>query len=184
MTEEAGPPPLVDVTRLTNEAANKSGLLWIRIPGGTTHPAWYVWYDDGDERSSGPAAYVVSGPGEQPLPWLPDDVELILRSKDTGGRLLTLHATARQLEPGTPAWDDAVQVLRPERLNAVGDVVTRWREHNTIHVLAPHGRPVEAPGHYDDDSGEAPVRPAAAATVTRRPWHWRGRARARRNTAR
>ena len=58
-------------------------------------PAWHVWHDDGDERGPGPAAYVVSGPGEQSLPWLPDDVELILRSKETGGRLLTVRATAR-----------------------------------------------------------------------------------------
>lgn len=170
------PEPVLDVTRLTNEAASKSGLLWIRVPGGTSHPVWHVWHDDGDECGSGPVAYVVSGPGEQHLPWLPDDVEVVLRSKDTGGRLLTLHATARQLEPGTPEWDAAVEVLRPERLNATGDVATRWAEQNTIHVVAPHGRPVEAPGHYDDDSGAAPVRPAAPTTTGWRPWHWRGRA--------
>ena len=44
---------------------------------------------------------VVSGPGEQYLPWLPDEVVVVFRSKDTGGRLLTLHATARALEPGS-----------------------------------------------------------------------------------
>ncbi|PKW26168.1 hypothetical protein [Phycicoccus duodecadis] len=192
MSEESAPPPGegpppavgVDVTRLIDEAAKKSGLLWLRVPGGGTHPVWHVWHDDGDERGSGPAAYVVSGPGEQPLPPLPDEVEMVLRSKDSGGRLLTLHATARRLEPGTPQWDAAVEVLRPERLNATGDVAARWREENTIHVVSPHGRPVEGPGSYDDGSGAAPVRPAAPATVTRRPWHWRGRAGARRNTTR
>lgn len=180
----AVPPPerVLDVTRLTNEAASKSGLLWIRLPDGSTHPAWHVWHDDGDERGVGPVAYVVSGPGEQPLPWLPDEVEVILRSKDTGGRLLTLHATVTRLEPGTERWDTAVEALRPERLNAVGDVAQRWAEHNTIHVVGPHGRPVEAPGHYDDGSGAAPVRPAPPATARRRPWHWRGRAGARRST--
>ena len=131
---------------------------------------------------TGPAAYVVSGPGEQALPWLPDDVELVLRSKDTGGRLLTVHATAREVTPEDEGWDAAVELLRPERLNAVGDVAARWAQSCTIHVLTPHGRPVEQPGDYADDSGAAPVRPAAGATARWRPWHWRGRAGARRNT--
>ena len=49
----------------------------------------------------------MSGPGEQPLPWLPTEVRLILRSKDTGGRLLTVRAHAHVLEPGTPEWERA-----------------------------------------------------------------------------
>ena len=76
MSEEAPAPASVNVTRLIHEAASKSGLLWVRLPDGSTHPVWHVWHDDGDERGTGPAAYVVSGPGEQPLPWLPDEVEL------------------------------------------------------------------------------------------------------------
>ncbi len=184
MTEEAPDTPAVDVTRLVTEAATKSGLLWVHVPGGQTHPVWHVWHDDGDERGTGPAAYVVSGPGEQHLPWLPEEVELVLRSKDSGGRLLTMPATARELEPGSQPWDAAVELLRPARLNATGDVAQRWREGCTIHVLTPHGRPVESPGHYDAASGAAPVRPAPPTTTGWRPWHWRGRAGARRNTTR
>ena len=174
----------VNVTRLTHEAASRSAVLWIRLPGGSTHPAWHVWHDDGDERGPGPAAYVVSGPGEQSLPWLPDDVELILRSKETGGRLLTVRATAREISPESPEWDAAVEILRPERLNAVGDVAERWRSSCTIHVLTPHGRPAESPGSYAGASGSTAVTPAPPATAGRRPWHWRGRAGARRNTQR
>ena len=176
------PPAPVNVTRLIHEAATKSGLLWVRLPDGGTHPVWHVWHDDGDDRGTGPAAYVVSGPGEQPLPWLPDEVELILRSKDTGGRLVTVHASAREVTPEDAGWDEAVEVLRPERLNAVGDTAERWRQSCTIHLLTPHGRLVEGPGSYGDGSGTAPVRPATAATSGWRPWHWRGRAGARRNT--
>jgi hypothetical protein len=172
----------VNVTRLTHEAASKSSVMWVRVPGDRAHAVWHVWHDDGDERSSGPAAYVVSGPGEQSLPWLPDEVELVLRSKDTGGRLLTVHATVREVTPESPDWDAAVEVLRPERLNAVGDVAERWRQSCTIHVLTPHGRPLESPGSYADGSGVAAVRPAAGTTAHWRPWHWRGRADARRNT--
>jgi len=181
--DTAGAPAVpVNVTRLTHEAASRSGLVWVRLPGGTTHPVWHVWHDDGDERGTGPAAYVVSGPGEQALPWLPDEVELIFRSKDTGGRLITLHATSRELTPEDEGWDAAVEVLRPERLNAVGDTAARWRESCTIHVLTPHGRLTEGPGHYTDGSGATSVRPAAGATSRWRPWHWKGRAGARRNT--
>jgi hypothetical protein len=181
-TGEAGPPAPVNVTRLISEAATKSGLLWVRLPDGSTYPVWHVWHDDGDERGTGPAAYVVAGPGEQSLPALPDEVEVILRSKDTGGRLVTVHATTREITPEDAGWDAAVDVLRPERLNAVGDTAERWRRSCTISVLTPHGRPVEGPGSYTDGSGAAPVRPAATATTRWRPWHWRGRAGARRNT--
>jgi hypothetical protein len=177
----AAAPVPVNVTRLIHEAASKSGLLWVRLPDGSTHPVWHVWHDDGDDRGTGPAAYVVSGPGEQALPWLPDEVELILRSKDTGGRLITVHATARELRPEDAAWDTAVDVLRPERLNAMGDTAERWRQSCTIRVLTPHGRLVEGPGSYTDGSGVVAVRPSATATIGWRPWHWRGRAGARRN---
>ena len=191
MSEEAtteavpGPPPVlppVDVTRLVHEAASKSGLLWIRIPGGGSHPVWHVWHDDGDERGTGPALYVVSGPGEQSLPWLPAEVEVLFRSKDTGGRLLTVHAAVTELVPEDPAWEAAVEVLRPERLNAVGDVAQRWAASCTIHVLRPHGRLLEGPGAYGDDSGATAVHPSSAATARWRPWHWRGRPASRRGS--
>ena len=120
-TAEVPAPAAVHVTRLISEAASKSGLIWVRLPDGAAYPVWHVWHDDGDERGTGPAAYVVSGPGEQVLPWLPDEVELVLRSKDTGGRLIAVRATAREVTPEDAGWDAAVEVLRPERLNAVGD---------------------------------------------------------------
>ncbi len=173
----------VDLARLTAEAANKSGLLWVRIPeSGESFPVWHVWHDPGADGDGGPVLYAVSGPGEQFLPWLPAEVELVLRSKDTGGRLLTRRATARQLDPASEEWTTAADLLRPERLNAGADVVERWRETCTLHALAPHGDAIESPGHYDDGSGSARVRPAPAATARWRPWHWRGRAGARRNT--
>ncbi|MGL5860900.1 MAG: hypothetical protein ACRCY9_06575 [Phycicoccus sp.] len=174
----------VNATRLIHEAASKSGVLWVGIPGGGTHAVWFAWHDDGDDRGPGPVALVVSGPGEQRLPWLPQQVEVILRSKDSGGRLVTANATTRELAPGLPAWEAAVEVLRPLRLNAAGDVAETWRHGCVIHAIAPHGRLVESPGRYADDDHAAPVRPAGPTTSGWRPWHWRGRARARRNTRR
>ena len=128
-----------------------------------------MWHDDGDERSSGPAAYVVSGPGEQSLPWLPDEVELVLRSKDTGGRLMTVHATVREVTPESPDWDAAVEVLRPERLNAVGDVAERWRQSCTIHVLTPHGRPSRRPARTPTGRVSPRCVPRPATTARWRP---------------
>ncbi|PRY60238.1 hypothetical protein BCF74_10724 [Knoellia remsis] len=183
MSETPGTPPVtaVNVTRLLAEAASKSGVLWVEVPDGSgapeTHAVWFVWHDDEDPRGTGPAAYVVSGEGEQHLPDLPAEVTTIFRSKDTGGRLLRLRATVRVLEGGTPEWDAAAEVLRAERLNATGDVVARWREGATIRVLSPHGRPDEAPGTYAGESGRRPVSPARGTTTRWRPWHWRGRGR-------
>ena len=77
----AAPPAPDPQAALLAEAATKSGLLWVDVPGDRAWPAWHVWVDG--------AAYVVSGPGEQALPELPESVVLVLRSKDTGGRLLT-----------------------------------------------------------------------------------------------
>ena len=128
----------------------KSGLLWIEVDGDRTWPAWHVW-DDG-------AALVVSGPGEQPLPWLPPEVRVILRSKDTGGRLLTVRAHVHVLEPGTPEWQRATELLRASRLNSVDDSLTRWAAECTVTALVPFGSPLESPGAYAaDDHREPPA---------------------------
>jgi hypothetical protein len=160
-------PSAAAVAALLGEAMTKSGLLWVDVAGDRAWPAWHVW-DDG-------AAYVVSGPGEQPLPWLPEEVRVILRSKDTGGRLLTLRAHTHVLEPGTPEWDKAAGLLRASRLNAVDDSLTRWAQACTLTALVPFDAPLEAPGAYAaGDARSAPAR-TAATTTSWRPWHWRGR---------
>jgi hypothetical protein len=159
--------PSANLTALLGEAMSKSGLLWIDIADDRAWPAWHVW-DDG-------AALVVSGPGEQPLPWLPREVRLILRSKDTGGRLLTIRAHVHVLEPGTPEWQRAAEQLKAARLNAVDDSLTRWAAECTITALVPFDSPLESPGAYDaGDHRAAPARTAATTTAWR-PWHLGGR---------
>jgi hypothetical protein len=167
------------VTRLLAEAASASAVLWVEVPGAGTFPVWFVWHDDEDPRGPGPAAYVVSGPGEQRLPHLPAEVAVVLRSKDTGGRLLRLQAGAEEVTPEDHRWDAAVEVLGPHRLNATGDVAARWREGCTIWVLRPHGRPAEAPGRYAGDVRSVTVTPAPGTTARWRPWHLGGRSRRR-----
>lgn len=181
----AAPAQSVNATRLLAEVAAKSAILWIRLPDGATHPAWYVWHDDQDPAGSGPSAYVISGVGEQPLPWLPTDVELIFRSKDTANRVLTIGATTREITPDSPDWDAAAAVIRPHRLNLSGPAdmaEAHWRSGCTIHVLTPLGAPVEQPGAYAVASGASTLTPARGTTQTWRPWHLWGRPASRRGT--
>ena len=170
------PAPSLNVTALFAEAATKSGLMWVQPPGDRAWPFWHAWADE--------TVYVVSGPGEQTLPWLPDQVTLLLRSKDTGGRLLTVSATVREVRPDDERWTPATDALRASRLNATDNLVDRWAGECTVRALTPYGAPLEAPGSYGTGSGAAPV-PASDATTSRwRPWHWRGRPRRRRGSPR
>jgi hypothetical protein len=156
----------VNITALFGEAANKSGLMWVQPPGDRAWPYETV--------------YAVSGPGEQTLPWLPGEVTLVLRSKDTGGRLLAVRATVEEVRPGDPRWESATEALRAGRLNATDDVVARWAAECTVRAMRPFGAPLEAPGSYSTSSGAAPVPPSEATTSRWRPWHFRGRPRRRR----
>ena len=167
----AAPTPL-NVTALFAEAANKSGLMWVQPPGDRAWPFWHAWADE--------TVYAVSGPGEQTLPWLPAEVLLILRSKDTGGRLLSVRATVEEIGPADERWGPATEALKAGRLNAPADPVERWARECTVRALRPFGPPVEGPGSYPTTSGAAPVPLSAATTATWRPWHWRGRPRRRR----
>ena len=162
----------LNITALFAEAASKSGLLWVDVPGDRAWPFWHAWAQD--------TVYAVSGPGEQSLPWLPDEVVLVARSKDTGGRLLSVHATVRTVSPEDEDWDAVTEALRAARLNATDDVVARWAAECTVRAFHPFGAPIEGPGHYGTTSGSRPVPPSPATTTGWRPWHWRGRPRRRR----
>lgn len=166
--------PHLNLTALFAEAASKSGLLWVDVPGDRAWPFWHAW--------TGETVYAVSGPGEQSLPWLPDEVRIIARSKDSGGRLLSVHAAVRTVTTDDPDWDTAVEALKGNRLNATDDLEARWREVCTVRAFTPYGAPVEAPGSYSAASGAAPVPATDATTAHWRPWHWRGRPKRRRGT--
>jgi hypothetical protein len=169
---------------LVAAAAAKSDLLWVRPepsgaddrtgPGGRAWPAWHVWHDG--------AAYVVSGPGEQELPPLSGDVEVILRSRDTFARLVTVRATASTVDPDDPGWAEAAGALKVKRLNAPDPdhLLDRWARAATITRLSLSGGLLEGPGRYDERSGSAPPPATEATTVHWAPWHLRGRTATRR----
>jgi hypothetical protein len=166
-------PPTALPTALLAEAASKSGLVWLRpIGAGRTWAVWHVWLDD--------AFVVVGGPGEQQLPPLEVDVEVLVRSKDSGARLLTVTARPQVLDPADPAWPAATRALAAGRLNSdrsPAELPDRWRSRGVrIFRLVPVSA-AEWPGHYGDASGAAPPSPSPATTSGRRPWHLRGRRR-------
>jgi hypothetical protein len=129
-------------TALVEETCRKSALVWLR-PLGDTHAvaAWHVFVDG--------AVHLVGGGLEQPLPVLAEgqELEVTVRSKDTGGRLLTFVATATVLEPDGEAC--------------------RWARESTVLRLEPTGRLVESPGHVSHRSHAA--EPAGSPATTRGP---------------
>ncbi|WP_460459603.1 hypothetical protein, partial [Angustibacter peucedani] len=146
---------------LLAEAAGKSGLVWLRPQGQQrAWPAWHVWSDD--------AVLVVGGPGEQELPPLDGPVDVLLRSKDSGGRLLTVTTTATTLAPDDESWLPAAEALAASRLNAAHSPAAlpdHWRSSGAVITrLAPQPgtAPVEAPGRYDQGSGAAAPVPSPA----------------------
>ena len=162
---------------LLAEAGKKSGLLWIDIPGDRAWPAWHAWLDG--------TAYVVTGPGEQHLPALPADLALTFKSKDTGGRLVTVPAHASVLTPDDESWEAATAALKASRLNSpAGDTVARWAAEATVYALIPSGDALEGPGSYSDGSGAAQPVPTTATTANWHPWHLKGRPKWRRGTRR
>jgi hypothetical protein len=66
------------------------------------------------------AAYLVTGPGEQPLPGLAGAarVAVTVPSKESRGALVTWTAAVGRVDPGSPEWDEVIGPLRAARLNA------------------------------------------------------------------
>nr|WP_320778317.1 hypothetical protein [Streptomyces sp. CRN 30] len=128
---------------LVEEATKKSGLVWVRAPGGPARPLWHVWHE-------GAACLVGDGPGEQPLSGLADggDAVVTVRSKDKGGRVVTWEATVVQLTPGSPEWEAAVAELKGKRLNARdGEAMPeRWSRECRVLRLEPNGTTRPLPG--------------------------------------
>jgi hypothetical protein len=157
---------------LIEEAAKKSGLVWLSPAGlsakaGAARPSgpqavWHVWHDG--------AVTVVAGGAEQPLPlWAVPGrvVEIAMRSKDQGGRLISFLSQVELVVPGTPEWGAAAQALHAERLNlAEGDKYQqRWAAESAILRMRPLGGAV-AP---DGGSGAARPLPTPATTLGRMP---------------
>ena len=143
---------------LVEEAAKKSGLLWLDLPGlPQPRAAWHVWHD-------GSAYVLTGGEGEQPLPGLPEaaQVTVILRSKDKGGRLISFVADAEPVEPGSQLWDAVTPLLAKDRLNAASHEgqVECWATESWVVRLTPVLEVTESADDY------ATVRPVPTPATT------------------
>jgi hypothetical protein len=140
---ESQPAAEPDRSALIAEATKRAGLVWISVPGpGRPYPAWHIWRPD--ETPAGGAAYVVTGPGEQPLPGLGEagQVTVTVPSKDSGGSLISWAAAVTRVRPGSAEWDAVSSLLAAGRLNAVLEpgetsLVQRWARAAVIFCLRP-----------------------------------------------
>ena len=136
------PPPA-----LIAEATKRAGHVWIAIDGqDRPRPAWHIWRTGPGPAGREPpgAAYVVTGPGEQPLPGLADAgrVTVIVASSQARGGRLAWTAAVTRVEPGSGEWDEVIGPLVTGRLNAVlaeGETspARRWARSGAVFRLAP-----------------------------------------------
>jgi hypothetical protein len=156
---------------IVEEAAKKSGLIWVQgRPGAVARPVWHVWQDG--------SIYLLCGGIEQPAPEeLGDTAYVTLRSKDKGSRLARIVATVTVVEPGTEGWDAVVPALLGKRLNLPdGDAAPqRWARECTLYRLTPTGDALETPDERSTDAHAAVPPPTPARTRVPRPLHLRGR---------
>jgi hypothetical protein len=159
-------------TALIAELGKKTGVCWLRYDepdgsgeAGLPRPAWHIWYDD--------ALHVVAGGDEQPLPGIEEAgrVEVTMRSKESGGRLLTWVGAVSVVRPSDEAWDDVTAALVSDRLN-LEDLTTAkdaWAAHSVVVRIEPTGELLEQPGSLRDDARAAPPPPTTATTRGRLP---------------
>lgn len=155
------------VPALVGEAMKRSALCWLSYYGSERpRPAWHVWADG--------VAYVVSGGPEQPLPGImaAGRVVVTARAKESRARLVSWVATAETLQPWTDEWREAVEALRPERLNATaGEALADvWAAESTVTKLTPTGELTEQPEDYPSGSLAAPPPDSPATTRGPTPW--------------
>jgi hypothetical protein len=150
---------------LVAEGANKSGVAWLTLPSlSSPRAVWHTWHDG--------ALHVVGGGSEQPLPGLDasDTVDVTLRSKDTGGRLVAFPARVVVLSPADERYPAAVAALAADRLNAASaEAHDAWDGTATVFRLEPVGPVAEHPGAYEPVSHAAAPPASNASTAGLRP---------------
>ena len=149
---------------LIEQACTKSSMLWLRQPGERrAHPAWHVWTDG--------AVHLVTGGLEQRLDGLAltdgAHIDVVVRSKDNGARLVTFRAVVSELRREAPAWDAVVRELHAKRLNPPDGEAQpeRWARESRVLRIEPTGDLTEHPGHMPARSHAAEPVPSDAITL-------------------
>ena len=150
---------------LIAELGKKTGVCWLRYdePGGAPprqRAVWHVWYDD--------ALHLVAGGDEQQLPGIADAerVEVTMRSKENGGRLVTWVGDVSVVRPADEAWEDVTSALVSDRLN-LDDLSTAkdtWAADSVVVRIDPTAEVLERPGDLSDEAHVAPPLPTPATT--------------------
>ena len=155
-------------TALIAELGKKTGVCWLRYDdgsGSTSRPraAWHLWYDD--------ALHLLAGGKEQPLQGIADAerVEVLMRSKENGGRLVAWVGSVSVVRPSDEAWDEVTTALVADRLNLedLGAAKGDWAEHSVVVRIDPTGELLESPDSLSADSHVAT--PPATEATTRGP---------------
>ncbi|HEX7268099.1 MAG TPA: alkaline phosphatase family protein, partial [Streptosporangiaceae bacterium] len=117
------------------------GVIWIAVQGqDRPRPAWHIWR--AGPQSPG-AAYVVTGPGEQPLPGLAGSGRVtVIVPRGAGAGPVNWTAEVSRVEPGSGEWDEVIGPLVAGRLNAVlaegeTSAARRWARSGAVFRLAP-----------------------------------------------
>jgi hypothetical protein len=94
------------------QAARKAGVLWVTVSGRRPVACWHLWRDD--------RSYVLTGPGEQPVPGLADAAtcEVRTRAGDTWTARVAVVGGAERAEV-FPALAAARRNGRPDPATAV-----------------------------------------------------------------
>ena len=146
-----GAPDVLDVPTLAAELARVTGVSWVRA-GGRSSPVWHAWSDG--------ALCLVSGGAEQPLPEIEDGarVEVVMRSKDTGGRLLTWTGTASVVRPGDEAWGRTTAALVERRQNLPDPAAAAevWARDSVVRRADPSADPAQPPAAGSPGDADAP----------------------------
>ncbi len=149
----------------------KSEICWLHIDG-RGWPAWYA--------AVGGTAYIVGGPGEQPLPELPPELPITLRARVGREHAGRFTASATRLRDGDEGWDEAMGALQPARLNSPhgksAATIEHWATEGVVWAVRPDFGSA-APVGRDSPSGASEPIPTAATTPVRLPRHFGGRRR-------
>jgi hypothetical protein len=123
-----------DRAALVAELGRRTGVCWVRA-GEVTQAVWHVWVDD--------ALAVVSGGDEQPFPEVEDGarVEVLMRSKDTGGLLVTWVGRASVVRPTDEGWRPTTAALVASRLNLPdpASAADTWARTSVVRRVVPTG---------------------------------------------
>jgi len=149
---------------LIAELGKKTSVSWLRYSvygePATEHAVWHVWHDD--------ALLLVSGGHEQPLPLISETqrVEVTMRSKENGGRLVTWVGVPSRVLPSSESWGAAAAALASERISipSLSETPKVWATESLITRIDPTGEFLEAPGSLSSASHAAAPRPTRAIT--------------------